>query len=73
MQLLEGFLIGGVPRTLPENFFVPLETMIQKALQDTLRGAGFFAGGIEIFHAQQPTPPVPAGVKITRQSGDQRS
>ena len=63
--------VGGQTCRLIEDAVVPGQTVMFQAAQDRVRGAGHFAGRIEVFDTQQPLAPVMAGIQVAAHGGEQ--
>ncbi len=66
-------MVGLLPEALPDDFTIPAKPEGFKGRQDLGGAAGNFPGRIEIFDAQQPTPPRTPGQAITAHRRNQRT
>ena len=65
------WMMGIAALALPQHLFIPLQSVVQQALQYILGRSRFFPGWVQVFHTQQPKSLIVTGVEITRQCSDQ--
>ncbi|KAG1247480.1 hypothetical protein G6F68_014182 [Rhizopus microsporus] len=72
-QRVEGGLVSGVALRLPHDVAVPVQAQRVQLRHDGVGGARDGAGGVHVFHAQQPTPAVGARIQPTGQGSHTRA
>ena len=72
-QFLYGAGIGVVALALPQYFTVPAQAVRLQAVEDAVGSTGDFTWWVQIFHAQQPTAAVVAGIEKTGESTYERA